>query len=310
MPRQEVCRGPVRVVQGLTAELLCTVMVEADWDIADLKWEVARAVGIPSQEQRLLVNDRVAHNAEEMSNIFPDLFSEVGSAEVTLLRLDPKYAQTIRDVERGQVRLSDIDEDLRQDRDVVFAAMRHTGNSLQMVPDTLRNDRDVVRAALQTRPCALEHASPTLQADKQLVMEAVTQNGLAVQYASSCLLSDIDVAAAAVKQNGYSLELLPFEIRGRRDIVTLALQQQGEAFRFLPDDLRNDRELVLMAVRSNSEALRCIPAEFLEDKEVLHAASFGIRLRGNFGATAYFNRMIKQAKEAGASRPSRNTNLK
>mmetsp|Transcript_78556 Transcript_78556/g.139368 ORF Transcript_78556/g.139368 Transcript_78556/m.139368 type:complete len:313 (-) Transcript_78556:142-1080(-) len=304
-------RGAVRVVQGLSAELLCTVTVEADWDVADLKWEVARAAGIPDQEQRLLVRDRVLRNAEEISSIFPKICTGAGTAEVTLVRLDPKFAQTIRDVERGQVRLSDVDEDLQQDRDVVLAAMRHEGNSLQLVSETLRNDRDVVRVALKTRARALEHASRTLRADKQLVMDAVSQDGLAVQYASSQLLSDVDVAAAAVKQNGYSLELLPSEIRSRRDVVILALQQQGEAFQFLADDLRNDRELVLMAVSCNSEALRWIPSTFLEEKEVVHAASRGIRMRGHASASSYFNRLLREAKEAGAkSKPSLDRNTK
>mmetsp|Transcript_154140 Transcript_154140/g.272128 ORF Transcript_154140/g.272128 Transcript_154140/m.272128 type:complete len:284 (+) Transcript_154140:75-926(+) len=267
----------VRVVYGFSAEFLCTIDVEPDMDVADLKWEVAQSSGIPHAEQRLLLRGRVLRNAEVLLGVFSET-SESLPAEVTLVRLDPRFAKMIRDIETGQLHLKDIDDELRSDRDIVLAALRRDGHSLQFVSDALRSDPDVVLAAVKISGRSLEYASTSLQADKELVMLAVSQDGLAIRYADRQLRSDLDVVLAAVKQNGFALEMVPSDMQARHDVASLALQQEGEAFQFLSDSLKNERDLVLMAVRSSADALRWVPSSFRHDDEVVKAAWSGIRI--------------------------------
>ena len=62
----------------------------------------------------------------------------------------------------------------------------------------LRQDREVMAAAVARDGSALAHASAALQADKALVLEAVRQKGIALQYAAESMRDDKEVVEAAL----------------------------------------------------------------------------------------------------------------
>merc|ERR1712135_116221 len=80
------------------------------------------------------------------------------------------------------------------------------GGALFYVSEELKNDIDVVLAALAEDACALEHASFNMKNDKGVVLRAVRKRGMSLQYASDALQRDLEVVQAAVDEDFRALE--------------------------------------------------------------------------------------------------------
>lgn len=82
---------------------------------------------------------------------------------------------------------------LQNDRDVVLAALREDGFTLEHASAALRDDRAVVKVSVAKYGCAIRYASERLRADRDLVLFAMTPRGFvgsALQYASWDLRAD------------------------------------------------------------------------------------------------------------------------
>ena len=84
----------------------------------------------------------------------------------------------------------------------VLAALS-TCSNVQLVfelsDSSLKNDKDVVFAAVSLNGALLRYASPTMQASKPIVMAAVANNAGALNHASDALKTDVDVVAKLKK---------------------------------------------------------------------------------------------------------------
>ena len=73
--------------------------------------------------------------------------------------------------------------------------------SMEEASDALKNDREVVIAAVTRNGLALEYASNHLKNNKEVVMAAVKQYGYVLRYASKELQKDEDVLRAVTNPN-------------------------------------------------------------------------------------------------------------
>lgn len=80
--------------------------------------------------------------------------------------------------------------------------------ALQFASKRLRDDYDVVLAAVECHSVSLKFASERLRNNKYIVLVAVTNFGGSIFYASQRLRSDYDVALAAVQENIWSFGLV------------------------------------------------------------------------------------------------------
>ncbi|MDP3189314.1 DUF4116 domain-containing protein [Limnobacter sp.] len=175
-----------------------------------------------------------------------------------------------------------MDVHLREDRDVVMAAVQQNGAALAFASDEHLNDREVVLSAVRQFGLSLEFASNELRNDRELVLAAIEQDGLALESASTDLRAERDVLLAAVRQNGFALEFGNAEHINDREVVMAAVQNNGLSLEFASDALRNDREVVMTAVCNDNcfeemfgderYALEYASTELRDDKEVVMAA--------------------------------------
>lgn len=264
-----------RAVAALTGAELCVVTLPCDYDVCDLKADIADTCGIRDCEQQLICKGRVLRNLEELGT----LANKDGTAtEISLIRMDPERAETLRAVGNGQVRLADINPSYRADWDVVHAAVVRDGRCLKVADETLRDDKDIVLAAAKSHGQSLEYASLRLRSDVDVVRAALQRDGLSIKHAMPELQCCEELAETAVRQNGYALELTPVMCRNNKVVVMAAIENEGEAIRYASSQLRADREVVMTAVRSNNEALKWIDPALRDDPAVQHAASFGVRI--------------------------------
>lgn len=67
-------------------------------------------------------------------------------------------------------------QELKNDRDVVIAAVKHDGYALQYVSNEMKNDKDVVMIAVEQDGGALQYASFRLKNKRDVVMTVVEQD--------------------------------------------------------------------------------------------------------------------------------------
>ena len=79
---------------------------------------------------------------------------------------------------------------MKNDREVVLAAVAQYGRALQYAAAELKNDCEVVLAAVAQDGCALMWAAAELKNDREVVLAAVAQDGDALHYAPAKLRTD------------------------------------------------------------------------------------------------------------------------
>jgi len=141
---------------------------------------------------------------------------------------------------------------LLADREFIYAAVQLTfqGNLLHAASDELKNDREVVLAAVNNEGFALEHASDELKDDREVVFAALSNHGWALDYASDELKNDREVVLAAVDNDGRALEDASDELKNDREVVIAAVNNKGWVLQYASDELRNDPFVA-------SEAIQC-----------------------------------------------------
>ena len=86
------------------------------------------------------------------------------------------------------------------DKDFVLNQVRKDGLLLEHVSSSLRDDEEVVTAAVQQNPHALMWASERLQGDKDIVRVAVQKDAKALAWAIEKVRDDKDTVMMAVQQ--------------------------------------------------------------------------------------------------------------
>ena len=192
--------------------------------------------------------------------------------------------------------LYDLEDYLKQDKEIVLAAVKQDGSIVRQIDESLKNDRDIILAAIEDYPyyfvkkhmfvkdnkevvlkavqyqgIYLEYASDTLKRDKEVVYEAVKQNGFAFKFVDEVLKKDRDfiLKLSEVSKNFY--HLLSKEFKKDREILVNTLKLDGCALLRADKSLRSDRELTLMAVKTcpNVISYMGFNTEYWKDKEII-----------------------------------------
>ena len=168
-------------------------------------------------------------------------------------------------------------DSFQQDREIVLAAVKQNGRSLQFAPEELRRDSEIVLAAVKQNGGAFEYAPEQLQEDRKFVLAVVKLNGGALQYASEVLQQDREVVLAAVKQNHDALEWASEELHRDREVVLASVKHYSTLLKYGTDEWKQDRDVVLAAVKQDGGALQYASKELRQDRDFLLTA---VGLRG------------------------------
>ena len=136
----------------------------------------------------------------------------------------------LESVKANWIKLADMPDKYKNDREVVLEAVRIYGWSLNCASDELKNDREVVLAAIALNYYALNYASDELLNNREVVLEAVRINGCSLIYASD-------------------------ELKNDREVVLVAIASNYEVLSYASVELKNDGEVVLEAELAKIESL-------------------------------------------------------
>ena len=152
---------------------------------------------------------------------------------------------------------------LQANRDIALAAVKENGLALSLLNEEWRNDKEIVLAAVTNKNDSnifivdvLGCASQNLKDDYEVVLAAVRYQGRQIEGASIRLQHDRGIALEAVNNDGSSLEFLSASLRDDRDVVSRAVSHVGHALEFASDRLKNDKEIVRLAIRDHTNNIR------------------------------------------------------
>lgn len=188
-------------------------------------------------------------------------------------------------------------DEVRDDKDIILAAVKTYGLRLKHASKTLRGDREVVMAAVKESSEALEHASKELKADKEIVMAAVKRDGRALTHASKELQGDKEVVMAAVKNDGYALGQASESLRGDKEVVIAAVKNHSSAFVFASSEMKRDYDVALAAMKGFPCVWRYLPTYYFVRlaEEVVSCVDH----RKRKAATVYANHKRNEAIDVG-----------
>jgi hypothetical protein len=113
-------------------------------------------------------------------------------------------------------------------------AIRHLNNEL-------KNDKDVVERAIRKNAAAAEFI-PILQADRQLAIQMTARNGEVIRYLKQ-FRTDERFAMECVSRYGLDLQYFDDSIRSKKHIVLEAIRQNNEAVLYVADSLMDDEAI-------------------------------------------------------------------
>ena len=218
---------------GLSAS--CMFSCPADSSIKDAKALIERETDIPRSELRICLGEREPRDVEKL-----DKLTELDELELSFLRRDPEQARWL---------------EAMQDADATF---------LSEAPPNIRDDHEVVLAAVMQNGEALKFASDRLRSDKLIVLQAIEEDARAFRYAAACLHANRDVMMSAVHRNGLTLENAVQELKEDRELVEAAVCQNGLALRYASAALQADMEIVRLAIQSDPSAIDFAAPELRE----------------------------------------------
>lgn len=169
---------------------------------------------------------------------------------------------------------------LRDDIDVVLAAVKQCGYALEFASSRLRNTKEVVLAAVRTNGLALQYATYKMRNNKKIVLVAVSSDGMALRYATNKLQTNYDVALAAVSNEGMALKYVCSALRSDKKIVLVAMKN-GNALELVSNSLSIDKDVVIEALKNNPEVLPTI-------RDELYTDAIFIRQLQQLGITWYY----------------------
>ena len=108
-------------------------------------------------------------------------------------------------VVKDGLKLEFADERLKNDKDIVYAALAENPNAFRFVADAMKFDEKVCLKCVSPYTWALQFVPEQIRADMEFALKAVNKYGGALRYLSNEAKDDHCIVLAAVQHCGSSL---------------------------------------------------------------------------------------------------------
>ena len=159
--------------------------------------------------------------------------------------------------------------DVRSDLHTALAACTNSGMALEFVSDMLKDNREVVVAAISNSGASLCYASSRMRNDREVVVAACNEHTLAIEFASDALKGDRGLMLGLCRINGVSLAYASNELQSDEEVVTAAVKSCNMALKWASEELKRNKEIVLAACEGDGRALAFAAVEVRADKRFI-----------------------------------------
>ena len=262
-------------------------------------WKPSQAlIAIPKEltgnpDFMLAVMDLPRPEHATTSSAFGDDGEKTFGSEVILYcdkELHSNKAFMLSAVKKDGAALRSASDSLKEDVELVCAAVNQDSFALMHAPPALQSNRSVILSALR---CEKRHsainilrvASEDIRKDREIVLAAIARSkGLYYGHEifPTGLLSDKDIIFAAITSADSALHVyrkkIPPELQADKDILfAVAAKHGAEVFLYAPDILKTDKDVVLRILEVAKDRLysgkvwEAVPPALKSDTDVLRA---------------------------------------
>lgn len=200
-------------------------------------------------------------------------------------------------VKDGGYQIIFASEELKNDREVVLAAISNDDLAFSEIRSKFKKDKSFLIEAVHINPLIFNKIDSQLKLDKDIALSAVTKNGLILSDMDDSLKNNKKIALAAIKNNPKAiwsagdvfkndLELnlkcikrngLVFEhavdiIKDNKEAALLAIKTYPTMYKYMSDRLKSDNEIIDYVMEHNANMFKYTPLEYRKiDKNIMAA---------------------------------------
>lgn len=138
--------------------------------------------------------------------------------------------------------LKGLDEEQKNNKEIVLAAVKQNGFALQYASDTMKSDKEVILFAMQSKTNAIKFASPKFLSDEKFILEVIELDGSILELISEDLKNNKEIVLLACKENGSNLEYASDALKSDPEVVKVATDQWPDAIKYskIKTEAKND----------------------------------------------------------------------
>ncbi|MGR3912318.1 MAG: DUF4116 domain-containing protein [Candidatus Rhabdochlamydia sp.] len=241
--------------------------------------------------------ETILNNQLEINKSLLDETLVMSSSHHILQYEMPNIPKQLAIVQKDGLALERASEALKNNKQIVLAAVKNNWQALKYANDKLKDDPDVVLAAIEKSGYALEYASARLKNDKEFILPILKKHDWTFEFISDELKDDLNIARIVLEEDGWALQYVSERLKKDKpfilntlervedgleyvseafqddlDIVLLSIKKSGREFRYASERLRNDPTIVLTAVKGYGEALEHASTRLKNDREFVLTA--------------------------------------
>ena len=194
--------------------------------------------------------------------------------------------------ELRKVALKTASEELKNNPEVVLAAVKQNYNALEYASGEIKSNPEFMLEALKQYYRVLQYASGDLKSDFAFMLEAVKQNGFTLEYASEELRSNPEIVMEAVKHDYHILQYASKELRSNPTFMLKAVKKDYHALQYAGEELKSNPEIIMEAVKQNGLALQYASDELKSNPEIVMRA-----VKQNYYALIFASQELKNNPE-------------
>jgi hypothetical protein len=139
--------------------------------------------------------------------------------------------EAIERIKERKLQYESIFSDLRNDKDVVIAAISYERNVLSKLPEVFKDNEGIVFHAIKKDYRQFEFASERIRSDFDIVKKALTIDFRIYQFISDELLGKLDLLKYAIEKSNGNLSFLGYGT-GVTSKLTTSFYKEKEVFRY------------------------------------------------------------------------------
>lgn len=128
--------------------------------------------------------------------------------------------------------------------------VKENGIDIKNLSEELKNDKDIIEAALSNDGMSMFFLSLENRNKKEYALMAVKQDGKALIYLNKELQEDINVVTAALSNYGVGYSHLNQEMRRDKNLLIIALKTHPFAFESASEELLYDKDVLYQVSES------------------------------------------------------------
>jgi hypothetical protein len=184
---------------------------------------------------------------------------------------DEEFAHLI--VDKEGVKLNDLSETLRKNKDIVFKAAIYKISSFYYAHDDLKNDKDFIKSLVYKNTYIFSYASDDLRNNKDFFLECVNINNKVCCGMGDTLRDDEEIAKICLNINARYIVFLSPRLRSNKNLALLALKNQkndkGTIVRYFEGKVLKSKEVFLEVVKIFPDELIYADLKIQNDREIL-----------------------------------------